>query len=86
MENSIDIVPHFSGSDIAEMNEAVQIIEDQKPLSSFVADDPFLTDVWIGIILILMVLICVGYICTCILYHKFRRWKQEGELWLNIKK
>lgn len=44
------------------------------------ADDPLLTDVWIGLILILMVLICVGYICTCILYHKFRRWKQESEL------
>ena len=53
-------------------------IEDEKSLPSYVADDPYLTDVWIGIILILMVLICVGYICTCILYHKFRRWKREG--------
>lgn len=57
-------------------------VHSHKHLSQLIipADDPLLTDVWIGIILVLMVLICIGYICTCVLYHKFRRWKQQGEL------
>ncbi|XP_065206458.1 uncharacterized protein LOC135835878 [Planococcus citri] len=55
--------------------DVTQVPSPQPKYSS--ADDPLLTDVWIGLILILMVLICIGYICTCLLYHKFRRWKQE---------
>ncbi len=68
-------------TETSTLNESFVLIEEQREtLPRFIAssDDPLLTDVWIGMILILMVLVCVGYICACILYHKFRRWKRHG--------
>ncbi|XKL60644.1 hypothetical protein PGB90_007701 [Kerria lacca] len=67
-------------SESFHINETLHVIEQQhhRPPSQFISsDDIYLPDVWVGLILILMVLVCIGYICTCVLYHKFRRWKQQ---------
>ncbi|XP_075214751.1 protein commissureless 2 homolog isoform X2 [Lycorma delicatula] len=39
--------------------------------------DRFISDVWIGVVLTLMVLSCVGCLCSCLLYHKFQQWKRS---------
>ncbi|RZF33951.1 hypothetical protein LSTR_LSTR010434 [Laodelphax striatellus] len=39
--------------------------------------DRFISDVWIGVVLTLMVLSCVGCLCSCFLYHKFQQWKRS---------
>lgn len=41
--------------------------------------EQFLADVWVGIVLTLMVLSCVCFMCTCLIYHKFQQWKTRGE-------
>lgn len=41
--------------------------------------EQFLADVWVGIVLTLMVLSCVCFMCTCLIYHKFQQWKSRGE-------
>lgn len=40
--------------------------------------EQFLADVWVGIVLTLMVLSCVCFMCTCLIYHKFQQWKTRG--------
>lgn len=45
--------------------------------------EQFLADVWVGIVLTLMVLSCVCFMCTCLIYHKFQQWKSRGENLLN---
>lgn len=42
--------------------------------------EQFLADVWVGIVLTLMVLSCVCFMCSCLIYHKFQQWKSRGEL------
>ncbi|XP_023028988.1 uncharacterized protein [Leptinotarsa decemlineata] len=37
--------------------------------------EQFLADVWVGIVLTLMVLSCVCFMCSCLIYHKFQQWK-----------
>lgn len=37
--------------------------------------DRIFTDLWVGVVLTLMVLSCVGCLCSCFLYHKFQQWK-----------
>lgn len=39
--------------------------------------EPITSDLWIGIVLILMILSCIGCVCSCLLYHKFQQWKQH---------
>lgn len=41
--------------------------------------EQFLADIWVGIVLTLMVLSCVCFMCTCLIYHKFQQWKSRGE-------
>ncbi|XP_073995070.1 protein commissureless 2 homolog isoform X2 [Rhodnius prolixus] len=36
------------------------------------------SDVWVGIVLILMILSCIGCVCSCLLYHKFQQWKHHS--------
>ncbi|XP_056646638.1 protein commissureless 2 homolog [Diorhabda sublineata] len=47
--------------------------------SKIAVSDPeyeqFLADVWVGIVLTLMVLSCVCFMCSCLIYHKFQQWK-----------
>uniref|UniRef100_A0AAR5PRH3 Uncharacterized protein n=1 Tax=Dendroctonus ponderosae TaxID=77166 RepID=A0AAR5PRH3_DENPD len=45
-----------------------------RPLSDPVYEQ-FLADVWVGIVLTLMVLSCVCFMCSCLIYHKFQEWK-----------
>lgn len=40
--------------------------------------EQFLADVWVGIVLTLMVLSCVCFMCSCLIYHKFQQWKSRG--------
>lgn len=37
--------------------------------------DRIFTDLWVGVVLTLMVLSCIGCLCSCFLYHKFQQWK-----------
>ncbi|XP_060517135.1 protein commissureless 2 homolog [Cylas formicarius] len=56
----------------------LQVNENQEV--SAVADpayEQFLADVWVGIVLTLMVLSCVCFMCTCLIYHKFQEWKSR---------
>ncbi|XP_019873166.1 protein commissureless 2 homolog [Aethina tumida] len=39
--------------------------------------EQFLADVWVGIVLTLMVLSCVCFMCSCLIYHKFQQWKSR---------
>lgn len=39
--------------------------------------EQFLADVWVGIVLTLMVLSCVCFMCSCLIYHKFQQWKNR---------
>lgn len=41
--------------------------------------EQFLADIWVGIVLTLMVLSCVCFMCSCLIYHKFQQWKSRGE-------
>lgn len=41
--------------------------------------EAFLTDLWVGILLTLMILSCVCCMCSCLLYHKFQEWKTSGK-------
>jgi Commissureless len=43
----------------------------------------FISDIWVGIVLTLMILSTVFCLCSCFLYHKFRQWKQNGRSSLN---
>lgn len=45
--------------------------------------EQFLADIWVGIVLTLMVLSCVCFMCTCLIYHKFQQWKIRGKLQQN---
>ncbi|XP_030752455.1 protein commissureless 2 homolog [Sitophilus oryzae] len=38
----------------------------------------FLTDVWVGIVLTLMVVSCVCFMCSCLVYHKIQEWKDRA--------
>ncbi|KAH1024064.1 hypothetical protein HUJ05_003624 [Dendroctonus ponderosae] len=49
-----------------------------RPLSDPVYEQ-FLADVWVGIVLTLMVLSCVCFMCSCLIYHKFQEWKNGDE-------
>lgn len=40
--------------------------------------EQFLADVWVGVVLTLMVLSCVCFMCSCLIYHKFQQWKSRG--------
>lgn len=54
--------------------------------------EQFLADVWVGIVLTLMVLSCVCFMCSCLIYHKFQQWKSRGKVlqldhnFLNLRK
>ncbi|XP_066156129.1 protein commissureless 2 homolog [Euwallacea fornicatus] len=39
--------------------------------------EQFLADVWVGIVLTLMVLSCVCFMCSCLIYHKIQEWKHR---------
>ncbi|CAH0382022.1 unnamed protein product [Bemisia tabaci] len=40
-------------------------------------DDHYIADVWVGVILTLLVLSCIGCVCSCLLYYKFQEWKRS---------
>lgn len=46
--------------------------------------EQFLADVWVGIVLTLMVLSCVCFMCSCLIYHKFQQWKHRGKFQYNF--
>lgn len=41
--------------------------------------EQFLADVWVGIVLTLMVLSCVCFMCSCLIYHKIQQWKTRSK-------
>lgn len=43
-----------------------------------------MSDVWVSIVLILMILSCVGCVCSCLLYYKFQKWKVTGKILLDL--
>lgn len=47
--------------------------------------DRFVADVWVCVALTLMILSCIGLLCSCMLYHKLQQWKQHGKIDLNVK-
>ncbi|KAJ8920568.1 hypothetical protein NQ315_004707 [Exocentrus adspersus] len=47
--------------------------------------EQFLADVWVGIVLTLMVLSCVCFMCSCLIYHKFQQWKSRELIAKNFK-
>ncbi|XP_046675348.1 protein commissureless 2 homolog [Homalodisca vitripennis] len=49
----------------------VSVVEDEEY-------DRLLTDLWVGIVLTLMVLSCIGCLFSCFLYHAFRQWQARG--------
>lgn len=80
----IQRIENFDGNNINISNFLLQPL---KPLPNGSTElnvvDPeyeqFLADVWVGIVLTLMVLSCVCFMCTCLIYHKFQQWKSRGE-------
>lgn len=60
------------------VSEVVHELETQRDTSE-AEYEQFLTDVWVGVVLTLMVLSCVCCMCSCLLYHKFQQWKRHGE-------
>ncbi|KAF7273102.1 hypothetical protein GWI33_014163 [Rhynchophorus ferrugineus] len=66
---------NFNISDL----EVFQVREVDRDLSTF--SEPtyqeFLTDVWVGIVLTLMVVSCVCFMCSCLVYHKIQEWKER---------
>lgn len=67
----------FNVSDLAvlQVGEETEVTALSDP-----AYEQFLADVWVGIVLTLMVLSCVCFMCSCLIYHKFQEWKQRGNL------
>ncbi|KAL1491013.1 hypothetical protein ABEB36_011674 [Hypothenemus hampei] len=50
--------------------------------------EQFLADVWVGIVLTLMVLSCICFMCSCLIYHKFQEWKHrvaEAQNQINLE-
>lgn len=66
---------NISDLSIFEISENTEV----RPLSDPVYEQ-FLADVWVGIVLTLMVLSCVCFMCSCLIYHKFQEWKHRGKL------
>lgn len=64
----------FNVSDLAvlQVGEETEVTALSDP-----AYEQFLADVWVGIVLTLMVLSCVCFMCSCLIYHKFQEWKQR---------
>lgn len=42
--------------------------------------EQLLADIWVGVLLSAILLSCVCCMCTCLVYHKFQKWKRLGEL------
>lgn len=40
--------------------------------------DQLVADIWVGVLLSAILLSCVCCMCTCLIYHKFQRWKRLG--------
>lgn len=39
----------------------------------------YISDIWIGVILTLLIVSIIFFICSCFLYHKFQQWKNTCE-------
>lgn len=39
----------------------------------------FMNEVWITLILVLFILSIVFCLCSCLVFHKFQQWKQNGK-------
>lgn len=81
-------IDNFNGNDFYIPNFPFKPI---KPISTATTEpnvvdadyEQFLADVWVGIVLTLMVLSCVCFMCTCLIYHKFQQWKSRGKIWYS---
>lgn len=67
----------FNASDLAvfQIGDDTEVTALSDPIY-----EQFLADVWVGIVLTLMVLSCVCFMCSCLIYHKFQEWKNRGGL------
>lgn len=61
--------------DIVSRNYSVIVSEIETSDVPYDDYDRIFTDLWVGVVLTLMVLSCIGCLCSCFLYHKFQQWK-----------
>lgn len=48
-------------------------------ISASPVDTRYISDIWIGVILTLLIVSIIFFICSCFLYHKFQQWKNTCE-------
>ncbi|CAG9767643.1 unnamed protein product [Ceutorhynchus assimilis] len=72
-------IPPINAIDFNISDLVFQVSKDDTEVTAL--SDPvyeqFLADVWVGIVLTLMVLSCVCFMCSCLIYHKFHECKQR---------
>lgn len=79
-ENALTIISLPSTVQIEAQNYSYTITKALDPVSAELEQyDQFITDVWVGIVLTLVVVSCVICMCSCLLYHKFQQWKRSSK-------